>query len=121
MFLMFEINKYNTRGNEFWLKAIDTISTIIITYIEESNVLDLRLFNDISIYQKDFLIEDGTNLKFEGELSEDGNEYDLKIISKENIQAFFNFYYNLDDHIVISTIEEGTRGENTTIPNERLN
>ena len=121
MFLMFEINKNNTRENEFWLKAIDTLSTIIITYIKENNCLDLRIFNEISIYQKDFLLENGEYIEFEGKLSEDGNEYDIKIISKEKVEAIFNFYYNLDDNIVVSTIEKGTRREITTIPNALLN
>lgn len=118
---MFEINKYNTNANTFWLKAIDTMSSIIITHVEEENLIDFRVFNEETIFQKDFSLDENVELSFLGELSMDGNEYDVRLTSSEELKLFLNFYYSLDDNIVISTVEKGKRQEIITLPNAILN
>jgi len=114
---MFEKNKHNSKGNSFWLKMIDTKTSIVLTYIKEEKLIDFRLFNNKTIYEKSFNINID-NLVYDGDLSEDGNEYDLKI---NNSVFIFNFYYSLNNNLVISIIENGKRQELTTIPSILLN
>lgn len=109
---MFEINQYNTKDNVFWVKMMDTKASIILTAIDD--VLDVRVFNDETIYHKDFPLN-GEDIQFKGELSLDGNEFDIDMVSNKQIKNL-NLYYNLNNALVISTRDDGKLREITTIP-----
>jgi len=117
---MFEINKYNTKGETFWLVMIDNKSSIILTHLKEKKLLDIRIFNGITIYENSFKLK-GKDIFYKGYLSEDGNEYDVDIITNKNKRISLNFYYSLDSDLVISIVENGRRMEITTLPNALLN
>jgi len=117
---MFEINNHNTKGETFWLLMMDNKSSIILTYIKEKKVLDLRIFNDFTIYENSFKLK-GKDIFYKGYLSIDGNEYHVDIITNKNKMMSLNFYYSLDSNLVISIIDSGKRIELTTLPNALLN
>jgi len=116
---MFEINKYNSNEKTYWIKMIDTKTSIILTYINDDKLIDLRVFNENTIYHIDFPIK-GKKVHFKSVLSLDGNEFDIIVSSKKD-SLFLNLYYSLDSNLVISIVENGKRRELITLPNILLN
>ena len=116
---MFELNIQNTKNKTYWLKIIDTESSIILTHIKEAKVIDLRIFNKNTIYHMDFKVK-GKKISFIGDLSPDGNEFDIECFTKKD-SLQLNVYYNLNKDLVVSILEKGRRRELVTLPNALLN
>jgi len=92
-------------------------ATIIVEHNKKNKLVSLTVYNQADIYHKDFFCSTD-KIKFSGNLSLDGNEYDLYILNKKTKEKIFsiNLYYSLDSNLVISKVDKDGRVELITIP-----